>query len=108
MEIFISAIIDLIDKYYHQKNINRILLKLNLRTVFDVGAHKGEFSSSLIPSLKSHPCTKVIETGCNIAIPPPSEAAATNSGLEQGYIAPQIIGYSTFACLVKVVSNRDE
>ena len=53
MEIFISGIIDLIDKYYHQKNINKILLKLNLKTVFDVGAHKGEFSSSLIPALKS-------------------------------------------------------
>ena len=53
MEIFISSIIDLIDKHYHQKNINKILFKLNLKTIFDVGAHKGEFSSSLIPSLKS-------------------------------------------------------
>jgi len=53
MEIFISSIIDLIDKHYHQKNINKILFKFNLKTIFDVGAHKGEFSSSLIPSLKS-------------------------------------------------------
>ena len=53
MEIFISAIIDLIDKYYHQRNINKILLKLKLKTVFDVGAHKGEFSSSLLPAIKS-------------------------------------------------------
>ena len=42
MEIFISNIIDLIDKHYHQRNINKILLKLKLKTVFDIGAHKGE------------------------------------------------------------------
>ena len=53
MEIFISAIIDLIDKHYHQRNINKILLKLKLKTVFDIGAHKGEFSSSLLDSIKS-------------------------------------------------------
>jgi len=52
METFISTIIDLIDKYYHQKNINKILSKLNLKTVFDIGAHKGEFSKSLLPSIK--------------------------------------------------------
>ena len=53
MEIFISTIIDLIDKYYHQRSINKILLKLNLKIVLDVGAHKGEFLSSLLPAKKS-------------------------------------------------------
>ena len=48
MENFLSAIIDFIDKHYHQKNLNKILLKLNLKTVFDVGAHKGEFASNIL------------------------------------------------------------
>ena len=57
----------------------------------------------LIPSRKLYPWTKVRLTGCNIDIPPPFEAAATSSGLEHGYIAPQIIGNSTPACLVKLL-----
>ena len=41
-----------------------------------------------------------------IARPPPSAAAATSSGLEQGYIAPQMIGYSTPASSVNLVLNN--
>tara|TARA_B100001093_G_C26504949_1_gene874955 strand:+ start:106 stop:807 length:702 start_codon:yes stop_codon:yes gene_type:complete len=52
METFISGIIDIIDRYYHQKNINKILLKLNLKIIFDIGAHKGEFSRSVLSVLK--------------------------------------------------------
>ena len=56
-----------------------------------------------IPSLKSYPCTNVRLTGCTIAMPPPSDAAATSSGLEHGYIAPQMIGYSALVCFKKVL-----
>ena len=48
MENFISNLLDLIDKYYHQKNINKNLVKLNLKKVIDIGAHKGEFLTSII------------------------------------------------------------
>ena len=52
MENFLSTIIDFIDKYYHQKNLNKVLLKLDLKTVFDIGAHKGEFSSNMLKNFK--------------------------------------------------------
>ncbi len=48
MEIIISTLIDFIDKYYHQKNINNKLIDLNLKNAIDIGAHKGEFLSSII------------------------------------------------------------
>lgn len=52
MENFLSTIIDFIDKYYHQKNLNKVLLNLDLKTVFDIGAHKGEFSSNMLKNFK--------------------------------------------------------
>ena len=53
MENFLSTIIDFIDKNYHQKNLNKTLLKLDLKTIFDIGAHKGEFSSHILKYFKS-------------------------------------------------------
>ena len=52
MEKFLSYILDLIDKYYHQKRINEFLIKLNLKKVIDIGAHKGEFLENIM-SLKN-------------------------------------------------------
>ena len=40
-------------------------------------------------------------------MPPASEAAATSSGLEHGYIAPQISGTSMPSFRVSGVSSRD-
>ena len=48
MEKFLSYILDLIDKYYYQKKINNFLIKLNLKTIIDIGAHKGEFLENII------------------------------------------------------------
>ena len=48
MEKFLSYILDLIDKYYHQKKINEFLKKINLKKVIDIGAHKGEFLENII------------------------------------------------------------
>ena len=53
MENFLSTIIDFIDKNYHQKNLNKTLLKLNLKIIFDIGAHKGEFSGHILKYFKS-------------------------------------------------------
>ncbi len=47
MEKFLSYILDLIDKYYHQKRINNFLIKLNLKKIIDIGAHKGEFLENI-------------------------------------------------------------
>lgn len=52
MEKFISLIIDLIDRNYHQKKINKLLINNKFDTVFDVGAHKGEFTINLIKNIK--------------------------------------------------------
>ena len=52
MEKFISLIIDLIDRNYHQKKINRVLFNIKFKTIFDVGAHKGEFTINLIKNFK--------------------------------------------------------
>jgi len=46
----------------------------------------------------------VSEIGWMMPIPPASETAATSSGLLQGYIAPQMIGTSMWACRVSAVS----
>ena len=48
MEPFISYILDLVDKYYHQKRINNFLIKLNLKKIIDIGAHKGEFLENIL------------------------------------------------------------
>ena len=48
MEKLISSVLDFIDKYYHQRAINKILIGLNLKKVIDIGAHKGEFLKNII------------------------------------------------------------
>ena len=48
MEKLISNILNFIDKNYHQKAINRILMSLDLKKVIDIGAHKGEFLENII------------------------------------------------------------
>ena len=48
MEKLISNILNFIDKNYHQKAINRILMNLDLKKVIDIGAHKGEFLENII------------------------------------------------------------
>ena len=48
MKILVSAPLNFIDKNYHQKAINRILISLNLKKVIDIGAHKGEFLENII------------------------------------------------------------
>ena len=53
-----------------------------------------------------YPCTYVSEAGCNTPSAPASEAAATNSGLEHGYMGPQISGTSTPACRVRSVASE--
>ena len=41
----VTKVINNIDTVYHQKKIFNVLKELNLKTVFDVGSHKGEFLS---------------------------------------------------------------
>ena len=43
MEKTITFLINFIDRYYHQKKIYNFLKNFKIKTVFDVGAHKGEF-----------------------------------------------------------------
>ena len=43
MEKIITFLINFIDRYYHQKKIYNFLKNFKIKTVFDVGAHKGEF-----------------------------------------------------------------
>jgi FkbM family methyltransferase len=43
MEKTITFLINFIDRYYHQKKIFNFLKNFKIKTVFDVGAHKGEF-----------------------------------------------------------------
>ena len=47
MEKTISFLIDIIDKHYHQKKIFNFLKDFNIKIIFDVGAHKGEFLHSI-------------------------------------------------------------
>jgi hypothetical protein len=47
-----------------------------------------------MPARSSCPCTKLIEMGWMMPMPPASETAAMSSGLEQGYMAPQMSGVS--------------
>src|SRR6185295_14240902 len=55
------------------------------------------------PARNSWPCTYVSERGCTTPSPPASLTAATSSGLEQGYMGPQMSGTSTPACRVNAV-----
>ena len=48
MEFILSRLIDFIDQYYHQKIILKKLKELKLEIIFDIGAHKGEFSKSVL------------------------------------------------------------
>ncbi len=48
MEYIITKLIDFIDKFYHQKKINKFLINFNLKYVIDIGSHKGEFIDSII------------------------------------------------------------
>jgi len=57
------------------------------------------------PSTSGRPCTYTIDIGCTIPIPPASDTAATSSGFEHGYIAPQISGTSILASRVRGVSS---
>ena len=43
MEKVITFFIDFVDIYYHQKKIFNFLKNFKIKTIFDVGAHKGEF-----------------------------------------------------------------
>ena len=43
MEKTITFLINFIDRYYHQKKIYNFLKNFKIKTIFDVGAHKGEF-----------------------------------------------------------------
>ena len=43
MEKTITFLINFIDRYYHQKKILDFLKNFKIKTIFDVGAHKGEF-----------------------------------------------------------------
>jgi len=52
MEKILSIIINLIDKFYHQRKINKILFKFKLKVVFDIGAHKGEFLQNILTHSK--------------------------------------------------------
>jgi len=47
MEKLFSFLIDIVDKNYHQKKIFNFLNNLNIQTIFDIGAHKGEFLKSI-------------------------------------------------------------
>ena len=47
MEKFISFLIDVVDKNYHQNKIFKFLDNLNIKIIFDIGAHKGEFLKSI-------------------------------------------------------------
>lgn len=45
---WIEKIINLIDSFYHHKRIVDYLIKLNIHTLIDVGAHKGEFINNIL------------------------------------------------------------
>jgi len=48
MNYLIEKLINIIDRIYHQKKIFNQLKKLNISSVIDVGAHKGEFLNYLL------------------------------------------------------------
>ena len=53
MEKIITFLIDFVEKYYTHKKIYNFFKKLNIKTIIDVGAHKGEFLQS-IKKIKSY------------------------------------------------------
>jgi FkbM family methyltransferase len=70
MEVILSFLINIIDKYYHQKIIFKKLKKLKLKVVLDVGAHKGEFAKPLsrilmIKKIYAFEPQKIIFNECN-------------------------------------------
>ena len=65
MEHSVSYILDLIDKYYHQRRINNFLIKLNLKKIIDIGAHKGEFLENML-SIKKKATVYSFEPQLNI------------------------------------------
>ena len=50
MNLIIEFIINLVSDFYYHKKINEFIKKLDVESVIDVGAHKGEFFKSLIKS----------------------------------------------------------
>jgi hypothetical protein len=57
------------------------------------------------PSRSSRLCTKLIEIGWTMPMPPAADTAATSSRFEQGYIAPQMRGTSIPTWRVKIVET---
>lgn len=53
MNNIIELIINLVNRFYYFRIINKHLKKLNVKIVIDVGSHKGEFSESLIKDIKT-------------------------------------------------------
>tara|TARA_B100000795_G_scaffold247458_1_gene213700 strand:- start:374 stop:1081 length:708 start_codon:yes stop_codon:yes gene_type:complete len=47
MEKILSFLIDVYDKNYHQLKIFNFLKKIDIKIIFDIGAHKGEFLKSI-------------------------------------------------------------
>jgi hypothetical protein len=45
---YFEKIVNIIDRLYYHKTIFDYLKKIELKTCFDVGSHKGEFLSNLI------------------------------------------------------------
>jgi len=43
--MFIENFINFIDRVYHQRRILNFLQKYSIKTIIDVGSHKGEFIS---------------------------------------------------------------
>ena len=43
MEKAITFLIEFVDAYYHQRKIFNFLKNFEIKSVFDVGGHKGEF-----------------------------------------------------------------
>jgi len=53
--MFIENFINFIDRVYHQRRILSFLQKYSIKTIIDVGSHKGEFISYIlkIPSISA-------------------------------------------------------
>jgi len=80
-------------------SIHERICRWNSLTVFSMMALKPSACRQLAdasdPLRKSRPWAKTIDIGWTTPSAPASLAAATSSGLEQGYIAPQISGRAT-------------
>jgi FkbM family methyltransferase len=50
MNLILEFIINFVSDFYYHKKINEFIKKLDIESVIDVGAHKGEFFKSLIKS----------------------------------------------------------